>query len=142
AAERLTRGLERCARDARTIPSRATLPAQILHAHAVAGLGALEAARSELGRLFDESARRRDPVALGLLHRASAQLAIAEGKEDLFPTRRTGREELFRPTENPALVSMCERLRHEFRRSRTARSGEYSMNPEEVVSAPRKSEGE
>jgi hypothetical protein len=142
AAERITRGLERCAREARPAASRATLPAQILHAHALAGLGEASAARKELDRLYEAAAREHDPVALGLLHRGSAQLALAEGDAALFSAHLSAMEELFRPTENPALVSMCERLRHEFRRSRTARSGEYSMNPEEVVSPPRRSQGE
>src|SRR5262249_38093312 len=68
AAERLTRGIERCAREARSASSRATLPAQILHAHAMAGLGETGAAKQELSRLFERSSEQ-DPVALGLLHR-------------------------------------------------------------------------
>src|SRR6185503_4119606 len=57
AAERLTRGIERCARETRSPSSRATLPAQILHAQAVAGLGEADAAKKELDRLFERSAR-------------------------------------------------------------------------------------
>ncbi|HEX3596216.1 MAG TPA: hypothetical protein VHU80_13995, partial [Polyangiaceae bacterium] len=70
------------------------------------------------------------------------QLALAEGDAATFETHLAAMEGVLRPTENPALVSLCERLRHEFRRSRTSRSGEYSMKPGEQVCPPRRSRAE
>ncbi|HVW26146.1 MAG TPA: AAA family ATPase [Polyangiaceae bacterium] len=121
--------------------SRATLAARIQHAHALAGLGGFEAARAELDAALREHANTGDPVARGLLHRACAQLALLEGEPASFEAHVTAMETLFRPTENPALISMCERLRHELRRGKTARSGEYSMRPEEI-DPQRRSSGE
>jgi len=112
--------------------SRATLAAKIQHAHALAGLGAFEAARAELDSGVNEQAKLGDPVTVGLLHRACAQLALSEDDPASFEAHLTAMEGVFRPTENPALISMCERLRHEQRRGKTARSGEYAVRPEEL----------
>ena len=140
-AERLTGELMRRIGEQDVRFSRVTLPARLQHAHALAGLGAFDAARAELASLMQEHASEGDRVTLGLLHRGSAQLALAESDASAFDAHLQAMEWLFRPTENPALVSMCERLRHEFRRSRTARSGEYSMKAEQFVSPPRHSQG-
>src|SRR5262249_5374877 len=120
---------------------RAALLAEIQHAHALAGLGDLESANAELAALMQRHCPRNDPVSVGLVHRSQAQLALVECDAPRFEMHLGAMERLFRATENPALVAMCERLRHEFRRSRTARSGEYAMNAEENVSRHRRSHG-
>jgi hypothetical protein len=140
-AERITRELSAHISDEDRRFSRTTLPAQIQHAHAVAALGDPAAARTELEVLTAEHAPD-DPVTLGLLHRGQAQLALAAGDVARFDAHLAAMEGLFRPTENPALVSLCERLRHELRRSKTARSGEYRMHPDDVVSPARRSRGD
>jgi hypothetical protein len=136
-AERITRPFANSPADGF---SRATLAANIQHAHALAGLGAVDAARAELDRSMHEHSKLGDPVALGLLHRAGAQLSLSEDDPASFEAHLTAMEAVFRPTENPALISMCERLRHELRRGKTARSGEYSVRSAEI--AARRSSGE
>jgi hypothetical protein len=134
-AERITADLKSRIGAEDRLFSRTTLPAQIQHAHALAGLGAAAAARDELDGLMGEHSRGRDRVTLGLLHRARAELALSEGDTGSFDAHLEAMERLFRPTSNPALVAMCERLRHEFRRSRTATSGEFSMRPGDGISS-------
>jgi hypothetical protein len=102
-------------------------------------LGAADA-RAELDGLMREHAPGRDRVTLGLLHRARAELALSEGDTASFDAHLGAMERLFRPTSNPALIAMCERLRHEFRRSRTATSGEFSVEPEKTVPSARHSQ--
>ena len=137
-AERITSELKSRIGAEDRLFSRTTLPAQIQHAHAIAGLGALDAARAELDGLMREHALGGDRITLGLLHRARAGFAILERDTASFDAHLAQMEALFRPTSNPALIAMCERLRHEFRRSRTAASGEFSMSAEESIPAPRR----
>jgi hypothetical protein len=137
-AERITSELKSRIGEEDRLFSRTTLPAQIQHAHAVAGLGGADAARAELEGLMLEHAGGQDRVTLGLLHRARAELALSEGDAASFDSHLAAMERLFRPTANPALVAMCERLRHEFRRNRTASSGEFSVRQADDVSSPRR----
>jgi tetratricopeptide (TPR) repeat protein len=121
--------------------SRVTQPVLLQHAHALAGLGEFERAHSTLADALDTARRSGDRVSLGLAHRARAQLALVESDQVAFETHLSAMEQLFRPTENPSLVAMCERLRHDFRRSRTARSGEYSVDPGSRGSVARRTRG-
>lgn len=140
-AEAITRDVLAQIGGARRSFSRMSSLAQIQHAHALAGLGALSAARQELDEMLEEHAAGRGPLTLGLVHRAHAQLALLRGDTAEFDAHLGAMERSLRPTNNPALVSMCERLRHEFRRGRTAASGEYRMQPEGDVTTSRRSAG-
>jgi hypothetical protein len=97
---------------------RMTLLAQIQHAVARFGLGDRTGAISELDRALEEHGPGRGPVTLGLLHQTRARLSLIKGDEAGFDAHRAAMERWFRPTRNPALISMCERLSFEARRGR------------------------
>jgi hypothetical protein len=97
---------------------RMTLLAQIQHAVALFGLGDRRAAIAELDYALEEHGPGRGPVTLGLLHQARARLSLFAGDDAAFDAHRGAMERWFRPTRNPALISMCERLGFEARRGR------------------------
>jgi hypothetical protein len=73
---------------------------------------------AELDHLVEEHGPGRGPVTLGLLHQARARLSLLRGDRAGFDAHRAAMERWFRPTRNPALISMCERLAFEARSAR------------------------
>jgi hypothetical protein len=104
---------------------RQTLLALIQHAHAGAALGDFDAAGRELDAALEEHAAGRGPMTLGLLHRARAQVALWEGDDRVFHTHLTAMERWLRPTDNPALIAACERLRLMAKRGRVSVARHY-----------------
>jgi hypothetical protein len=89
---------------------RVILWAQIQHAMAVAALGqSVEAARM-LDDWIEEHSPGRGPVTLGLLHEARARVAFASGDSESFERHRAHMARWLRPTGNPRLIALCERL--------------------------------
>ncbi|MFT3926830.1 MAG: AAA family ATPase [Myxococcales bacterium] len=86
------------------------LPIWIEHALARAGLGETQAAREELEALIARFSPSGHPLALGLVHEALARVALAVGDRELFERNLLTMEQVFRPTQNPALIARCERL--------------------------------
>jgi hypothetical protein len=109
---------------------RMTLLAQIQHAVARFGLGDRRGALSELDHALEEHGPGRGPVTLGLLHQTRARLSLIKGDEAGFDAHRAAMDRWFRPTRNPALISMCERLTFEARRGRVG-----ATQPEEGLEA-------
>jgi hypothetical protein len=110
---------------------RLTLFAQIEHALAVAGLGDVEGAAAELDALLAEHESNQGPVTLGCLHEARARVGIAQRDRGAFAYHWARMEHWFRRTENPALISACERLAAE-----GVRTGTISAPAEALPSDP------
>lgn len=95
---------------------RMSLLAQIQHAVALFGLGDRRGAIAEMDHAIEEHGPGRGPVTLGLFHHTRARLSLWAGDDAGFDAHRGAMERWFRPTRNPALISMCERLAFEARR--------------------------
>jgi tetratricopeptide (TPR) repeat protein len=78
---------------------------------AEAGIGNFAAASRSLRDLFDRHAPRKNPMTLGLLHRARARVARLENDATAFDQHVGMMEYWFRSTKNPALIAQCEAMR-------------------------------
>jgi hypothetical protein len=78
---------------------------------AEAGLGETEQANRRLEELLERHAAWRNPVTMGALHRAGAQIAWLAQDVDAFDRHAAEVERWFRPTRNPALIAQCDGLR-------------------------------
>jgi hypothetical protein len=76
-----------------------------------ARLGDSARARSLLDGCFAHSRASQNPLALGSLHRDSAIVALLARDAAGFVEHLAAMERWFRPTENPALIQQCNRLR-------------------------------
>jgi tetratricopeptide (TPR) repeat protein len=85
---------------------------------AEAGLGDFVAARELFDDLFERHAPRQNPLTLGSLHKARAQVALLEGDWPVFEEHAAAMERWFRWTKNPALIVQCEELRNAAKFSR------------------------
>jgi hypothetical protein len=79
---------------------------------AEAGLRNFATARTLLDGLFERHAPRHNPLTLGSLHKARAQVALLEGDRRAFEEHADAMERWFRWTKNPALIVQCEELRN------------------------------
>jgi hypothetical protein len=73
-------------------------------------LGRFEVARAEIEHLLTERTPRENPLEMGLLCRARAELALRENDPDTFLAFAREMERWVRPTQNPALIAQWERL--------------------------------
>ncbi len=73
-------------------------------------LGRSDAAAARLEGAIEEAERRDCPIFAGELHEARARVALAAGDRVLFDVHREKCDAWLRPTENPGLVSIAERL--------------------------------
>jgi hypothetical protein len=89
---------------------RVTLWAQIQHAMATAALGHSAEAAQLLDEWIEEHSPGRGPVTLGLLHEARARVAFSSGDSEGFERHRAHMARWLRPTGNPWLIALCERL--------------------------------
>jgi tetratricopeptide (TPR) repeat protein len=76
-----------------------------------AGLGEHARALERIEALLREHAHGDNPLCMGLLHAARAEIAIAMGDAATFAPHLAEMERWFKGTENPALLAQCERLR-------------------------------
>jgi hypothetical protein len=102
-------------------------------------LGDFVGARDELDDTLRACESARGAVTLGLLHQARARIALVENDFRSFETHQAAMERWFRPTYNPALVAMCERLRYDARRDRGSGERRILLEPDEVLSTSRQS---
>jgi hypothetical protein len=79
-------------------------------ARAQAGLGDYQSAETRLRELIEEHTPWQNPLSLGSLHEALAELAAARGDQATFLASLREMERWFRATRHPALVARCERL--------------------------------
>lgn len=78
-----------------------------------AALGDFDAACSRLERLLEKHRANAGPVTLGNLHGVRARVAILMKDRPSAELHLEAMEGWFRPTQNPALIGQCERLRRE-----------------------------
>lgn len=77
---------------------------------AEAGLGQFEAAELRLRELLAQHRDGNNPLTMGALHEALADVAIRRGDEQALKEQVGEVERWFRSTRHPALVARCERL--------------------------------
>jgi hypothetical protein len=94
-----------------------TLEPQRQLALAEAGLGNHAQAVSILDGLLAEHARHDNPLLIGLLHKARAEVAILMRDRAAFEAHLGPMEQFFRSTRNPALIGQWERLCDRARRA-------------------------
>jgi hypothetical protein len=88
--------------------------AHFLEAHrqralAESGLGNHERAAALLDELLAKYGQESNPLLVGLLHQARAEVADRAGDRDATDTHRAEMETRFRKTQNPSLIAQCER---------------------------------
>lgn len=88
-----------------------TLTVRVELCLALAGLGEFEAANIRLAHMIDLYTPNKNPVTLGTLHRAGAEIARMNGDKEAFERHLTEMQAWFHPTKNPALVAQCDQLR-------------------------------
>jgi hypothetical protein len=111
------------------------------HAYALAGMGDVSRAEREIEQAIAEQAPFGDPVSLGLLHQTAARLALSHGDRRRFAVHHDAMQLRFRPTGNPALISMCEQLQHEARRATGISQVHQRVAPELAVPTSRRTSG-
>jgi hypothetical protein len=79
-------------------------------ARAEAGLGNFAVAEEQLRALVANYERFGNPLTMGALHEALAELAARRGDADAFAASLREVERWFRPTRIPSIVARCERL--------------------------------
>ena len=79
-------------------------------ARAEAGLGQYAAAEARLAALLEEHALGANPLTLGALHEALAEVASRRGDQAALVASVAEVERWFRPTRHPALIARCNRL--------------------------------
>jgi hypothetical protein len=77
---------------------------------AEAGLQHHQAAAAQLEALLATHQGRDNPLMIGLLHKASAEVALMAEDRGRFDRHFAALEGLFRGTRNPALIAQCEHL--------------------------------
>ena len=95
-----------------------TLDSQRQLALAEAGLGNHAEAARQLDALLAEHGQHDNPLLVGLLHKARAELALLQDDKEAFESHLSSMERRFRHTKNPALIGQCEALAE-----RAARNG-------------------
>jgi hypothetical protein len=95
------------------IPADHDYVAHFLEAHrqlalAESGLGNHERAAALLGGLLDKHGHESNPLLVGLLHQARAEVAERAGDLATAEVHRAEMESRFRKTQNPALIAQCE----------------------------------
>ena len=83
---------------------------QIELARAEAGLGDLTAAGSRLRSLLADHEGDGNPLTVGALHEAFAEISALRGDQAAFADHLAAVDKCFRQTRNPALVARCEHL--------------------------------
>jgi hypothetical protein len=86
------------------------LPARIELALAEAGLGDRYEAVRQLDALLAEHGQGDQPLFVGLLHRARAEVAVLMSDRSAYELHAAAMTDRFHRTENPALVAQCDRL--------------------------------
>ena len=79
---------------------------------ALAGLRDFAGAKHELKSLLDYHAKNKNPYTMGALNRAGAEIAKQEGDTRAFEAHLAAMESWFRPTNNPALIAQCDKLKN------------------------------
>lgn len=85
-------------------------------AHAEAGLGNFDAAFRIVDDLLERHQGSDHPLLMGNLHASATTVAIEAGDRARALEHVTQMDRWFRPTDNPALVSQCERMHRRVRR--------------------------
>ena len=98
-------------------------------ARAEAGLSDTDAAEARLRELLKEYARGDNPVTLGTLHEALAEIALSRQDREAFLREAEQVDRYFRTTRHPALVARAQRLRQTLRVE-----GEHHADPANDVS--------
>ncbi|HMJ12546.1 MAG TPA: AAA family ATPase, partial [Polyangiaceae bacterium] len=75
------------------------------------GLGNHAEAARQLDALLAKYAGQDQPLLIGLLHRARAEVALRTLDQATFQTHEAAMSERFRSAQNPALIGQCDRLR-------------------------------
>ncbi len=99
---------------------------------AEAGLGRTGAAVAMLDTLLGEHRDLENPLLLGLLHEARADVALKVGDAAGFEAHFVEAGRLFRGTRNPALVARVERLA-----ARAVQAGVHEAGSEQAAAEPR-----
>jgi hypothetical protein len=76
-----------------------------------AALGRVDDALARLDALLERYRAANHPLALGLLHETRGHIAWAGGRQNEFEQSLAETERWFLPTETPALIAKCSRLR-------------------------------
>jgi hypothetical protein len=94
-----------------------TLEPQRQLALAEAGLGNHAEAVRLLEALLAEHGQHDNPLLIGLLHKARAEVALGMGEKQVFERHLAEMEQRFRATRNPALIAQCDRIAERARRA-------------------------
>ncbi len=86
------------------------LPVELPLCYALAGLGEHARAKAYLAELFGRYEATGSPLALGMLHEATARIAFARGDRKTFTLQLQQVERLFRPLGNPTLIARFRNL--------------------------------
>ncbi|HKO92613.1 MAG TPA: hypothetical protein VJU61_15765, partial [Polyangiaceae bacterium] len=118
---------------ARLAPGDSDFPAMNLgvyieRAHAEAGLGQLELARTQLEQLLAQHRKGEGPLTLGALHEALARVALKAGDQPASEHYAAEMQRYYFATGLPSLVARCESFARETRRA-FPREGEAEANP-------------
>ena len=77
---------------------------------AEAGLGQIEQASERLDGLLAQHGEQNQPLLIGLLHKARAEVALLARDREGFERHLAAMEQRFRETRNPGLIAQWERL--------------------------------
>jgi tetratricopeptide (TPR) repeat protein len=83
---------------------------------AEAGLGNHAEAVRLLDAALADHGQHDNPMLVGLLHKARAEVALAMGEKQAFEQHLAEMEQRFRGTRNPALIAQCDRIAERARR--------------------------
>ncbi|MFT3924498.1 MAG: protein kinase [Myxococcales bacterium] len=97
------------------------LPVEL--ALAEAGLGRVEPAARQLEALLERYAPNENPLTLGALHEARAQVALLAGEREAYREHARAMRAWYVPTAQPSLIQRCERLIEEGRDARELAAG-------------------